>query len=102
MIPATAAGRLFRVRIALHPCMWFGSFNSTHPSLELALDLSANVTVGDLASPVATLLVSRQSQLHLRPRAFEIDPGRDQSQPFLRGFADQALNLLPMQQQFAR
>jgi hypothetical protein len=27
MIPAKTAGRLFRVRIALHPCMYLGVFN---------------------------------------------------------------------------
>src|SRR3954454_11300627 len=102
MIPATAAGKFFIGRIDAILASGSSVSTSTHPSLELALDLSADVAVGDLTAPVGTLLVSRQSQLHLCPRSFEIDPGWNQGQTFLRSFPDQALDLLLVQEQLPR
>ena len=71
-------------------------------ALEFALDLATHVTVRDLAPPVAPLLARGQRQLDLRPRSLEVDPGRDQGQAALRRFADQALDLGPVQEQLAR
>src|SRR5881394_1049879 len=73
-----------------------------HSALEFALDLATHVTVRDLAPPVAPLLARGQCQLDLCPRALEVDPGRYQGQAALRGFADQPLDLRPMQKQLAR
>ena len=50
----------------------------------------------------SALLAPGQRQLDLRPRALEVDPRRDQGQSFLRGLADQPLDLAPVQEQFAR
>ena len=72
-----------------------------HPALELALDLAAHVAIGDLAAAIAALLAAGQRQLDLGARALEVDPGGNQGQPFLRGFADQALDLGPVQEQLA-
>src|ERR1044072_8560647 len=73
-----------------------------HSSLEFALDLAPHVAFGDLLTAVATLLAAGQGQLHLRARVLEVDPGRDQGQAPLRGLADQALDLRPVQEQLAR
>ena len=44
----------------------------------------------------------RERELHLRPRAGEVDPRRNEGQPLLLRLADQALDLLAVHQQLPR
>src|SRR6266540_1836867 len=69
--------------------------------LEVPLDLSAQVPIGDLAAAVPPLLALRQRELDLRPRALEVDPGRDQGQSALGRLADQPLDLAAMEEELA-
>src|SRR4051794_26202776 len=85
-----------------------GAFSRTHPRCEslqplpvLALDLSPDVTVTNLAAPVALLLAAREGQLDLGPRALEVEPGGDQRQPAPLATPDQALDLVPVEEQLA-
>ena len=71
-------------------------------SRELALDLALHVAVADLAAAVALLLAAGERQLDLRPRALEVDPRRDQRQALALEAADQALDLVAVQEQLAR
>src|SRR2546423_3946918 len=75
--------------------------DSAHSPLVVALELAPHVALGDLASPIAAVLAARQRQLDLRVRALEVDPGRNQGQAALLRLADQALDLLPVQEQLA-
>src|SRR5262249_28053823 len=75
---------------------------SPHPPLELALNFAADHAISALAAAVAALPATGQRQFDLCAWALEVDPGRDQRQPFLGGFPDQPLDLLAMQEQLAR
>src|SRR6188472_709990 len=71
-------------------------------ALEFALDFTPHVSLRDLAAAIAALLAAGQRQLDLCPGALEVNPGRDQGQPPLRGLSDQPLDLGSVQKQLAR
>src|SRR5215212_6160147 len=75
---------------------------SAEALLEVALDLPAQVPVGDLATAIPALLALREGQLDLGPRPLEVDPGRNQGQPALGGLANKALDLPAMKEELAR
>src|SRR3954454_22406758 len=68
-----------------------GGGPSTQAPAVLALHLALDVAVADLAPTVTLLLAACQRQLHLRPRALEVDPGRDQGQTAPLAATHQAL-----------
>src|SRR4051794_30692952 len=67
----------------------------------LPLHLALEIAVTDLTAAVPSLLAAGQGQLHLRPRALEVDPGGDQGQAAALAATDQALDLVPVKEQLA-
>src|SRR6476469_7359966 len=102
-IPSRALGYALPVsdgwRPSAPPCM---KACSAQTLLEIPLNFSPQVPVGDLAAAVATLLAFGESELDLRPLPLEIEARRNQRQAPLGGLADQPLDLPPVQEQLPR
>src|SRR3954447_5210613 len=77
------------------------SNSSSAPAPERPLDVSVSVALGDVAALVALLLAAADGELELRAAVLEVEPRRDDSQPFLLDLADQGLDLAPVEQQLA-